>query len=134
MACEKTLKGVAHNIAHHAASGLSYINPHLAKALRQAHIDTTAIDLLTPSPYPPGVRNLKPLRFSLGALRSKSLEILERNGFSSADVRSIVLHAHPDPYDHSGYILFTRTVIESVRGRVFDSGWISYDGRPAEVL
>jgi hypothetical protein len=36
------LAGVAHNIAHHSASNLSYLSPHLAQALRAAGEETTA--------------------------------------------------------------------------------------------
>ena len=47
------LAGVAHNIAHHAASGLSFLSPHLAQALRGAGEETTAIELLVQILIPP---------------------------------------------------------------------------------
>lgn len=48
MARIAVLAGVAHDIAHHAASALSYLSPHLALALRAAHQPTTQMDLLDP--------------------------------------------------------------------------------------
>ena len=53
-----TLTGVAHNIAHHSASGLSYLSPHLALALRSAGLQTTEIELLSTAPYPPNAAEL----------------------------------------------------------------------------
>lgn len=38
------LAGVAHDIAHHATSGLSYLSPHLALALSALH--ATALRIL----------------------------------------------------------------------------------------
>jgi hypothetical protein len=44
--------GVAHDIAHHAGSGLGYLMPHLGQALREASLKTTAVELLDEEPYP----------------------------------------------------------------------------------
>jgi hypothetical protein len=43
---ESALQGVAHDIAHHAASGVSPLSSHLALAMGAAGIQTVAIDLL----------------------------------------------------------------------------------------
>ena len=118
------LAGVAHSIAHHAGSGLSYISPHLAEALRSVGASTTDIDLLALSPYPPEAAELKPLRLALAALQIKSKSILLKHGFSDGDVASIILRATPAPWDKAGYSLHTRAVVTSRAGRVYDSGWL----------
>jgi hypothetical protein len=119
------LAGVAHDIAHHAASGLSNISPHLALALREAGLQTTDIELLVSEPYPDRVAELRPLRLALASLHSTSLAILRKHKFEEADVSSVVLHATPAPWDIQGYSLHTRVTITARSGRSFDSGWLS---------
>ena len=119
-----TLAGVAHNIAHHAGSGLSYISPHLAQALRAAGVETTEIDLLAPRPYPPKAVELEPLRLALASLQATANALLAKHGFSASDVSSMILYATPAPWDKDGYSLHTRAVLTSSAGRTYDSGWL----------
>lgn len=83
------LAGVAHDIAHHAASALSYLSPHLALALRAAHQPTTQMDLLDPAPYPALVAKHPPLRSALAALHVTALRILQTHGLQVADLPTI---------------------------------------------
>jgi len=124
MARASTLAGFAHDIAHHAGSGLSYLSPHLAQALRAAGVESTQIDLLSEQPYPPRAAELKPLRLALSTLQSTVLSLLVKYGFSANDVSSIVLHATAAPWDERGYSLHTRAVVTSLKGRTYDSGWL----------
>ena len=119
------LAGVAHDIAHHAASSLGYLSPHLALALRAAHQQTTQLDLLDAAPYPESVAELAPLRLALAALHVTALRILETHDLQAADLSSMVFHATPAPWDQQGYKLHTRMVIVARSGKVFDSGWLS---------
>ena len=125
MSKHSELAGIAHNIAHHAGSGLSYLSPHLAQALRATGAETTNIDLLSKEPYPTNAVELKPLRLALATLRSTVQALLERHGFSEADVSAITLEATPAPWDKDGYLLHTRAVVTSSKGRTFDSGWLN---------
>lgn len=118
------LKGVAHNIAHHSGSGLSYISPHLANALRSAGVESTEIDLLVPQPYPPVAADSRPLRLALATLHQFVLMLLEKHGFGGDEIGSIVLYATPAPWDPEGYSLHTRAVISSREGGTYDSGWL----------
>jgi hypothetical protein len=119
-----TLAGVAHNIAHHSASGLSYLSPHLAHALRRAGLQTTEIELLCAAPYPPNTADMEPLRLALGSLKSTVESLIEKHGFTPNDFVSVVLHATPAPWDEDGYSLHTRAVMTAKNGRVYDSGWL----------
>lgn len=118
------LAGVAHDIAHHAASGLAYLSPHLALALRAANQPTTQMDLLDAAPYPESVAELAPLRLALAALHVTALRVLETHDLQATDLSSMVFHATPSPWDRQGYNLHTRMVISTRNGRVFDSGWL----------
>lgn len=96
------LAGVAHDIAHHAGNGLSYISPHLAHALCEAGLQTTEIELLAEAPYPTRVRLRHPLQLALAALHSTAAAILEKHGFRESEVSSLMLHATPAPWDIGG--------------------------------
>jgi hypothetical protein len=121
---ERSLSGVAHDIAHHAGSGFSCLMPHLAKALREALIKTTVVELLDEEPYPTGVTEVPPLHLALGDLKQTALGILKKYGFDRSDVLSIKLHGTPAPWDDTGYLLHTRAIITSAKERKYDSGWL----------
>jgi len=124
MPTRHALTGVAHDIAHHSASGMSYLSPHLAQALREAGFNTTQIELLDTSPYPPGAQELEPLRLALRTLHSTVASILRKYGFDPADVTSVQLLVTPAASDPLGYLLETRVLITADNGKVFDSGWL----------
>lgn len=124
MTTKRALAGVAHDIAHHACSGLSWLSPHMAQALRAVGSESADIELLDADPYPKSAAELEPLRLALGALSEKALAILNANGFSRGEVRSIRLLVTPAPWDASGYTLHARTVIISCDDRTYDSGWL----------
>ena len=121
---ERSLSGVAHDIAHHAGSGLSWLMPHLAQAVREALLETTAVELLDEEPYPMGVAEVPTLRLVLGDLKQSALRILKKYGFERPDVLSIKLHGTPAPWDDTGHLLHTRVIITSAKERRFDSGWL----------
>jgi hypothetical protein len=125
MTHKHALTGVAHDIAHHAGSGLGWLCPHMAQALRGAGLSTASVDLLSASPYPAGAIDHSPLRTALQSLRSTAENILGKYGFSRKDVVSIELQATPAPWDDSGYTLHTRAVITAADGAVCDSGWLN---------
>lgn len=122
MPTQRALSGAAHDLAHHAASGLSYLSPYLGQALRDAHIPTTTVHLLQPDPYPPGMADVPPRRLALQALSKTAGKILAGYGFSKDDVVAIDLSATSAPWDETGFILHTRAVITVDGGRSFDSG------------
>lgn len=124
MTTQRDLAGVAHDIAHHAASGLSHLSPYMAQALRSVGLDTTVLELLDPAPYPPGASEVEPLRLALLSLRATAEGILEKKGFAVSGVTSIQFYATPAPWDALGYSLHTRVEITATGGRTFDSGWL----------
>jgi hypothetical protein len=124
MPTHRSLTGVAHDIAHHAASGLSFLSPHMAQAVRASGRDTAAVELLADRPYPAGVVESEALRRALASLRATTVSILGKYGFGLEDVTSIQLQATRAPWDAGGYLLHTRTVITDAEGRAYDSGWL----------
>jgi hypothetical protein len=124
MPTQRSLAGAAHDIAHHAASGLSYITPYLGQALLDAGLSTTTFSIMESNPYPSGIAKINPLRLSLQALSSTAEKIIQGYGFSKDDITAIDLFASPAPWDETGYSLHTRAVITVCNGKSFDSGWL----------
>jgi hypothetical protein len=87
----KHLSGLAHDIAHHAQSGLSYLHPHLGKACAVAGIESVEVDLTSWLPYPRGVPFRLPLFRALGALRRTFVRLMKGNGYKWGDVTSVIL-------------------------------------------
>lgn len=124
MTRERLLAGAAHDIAHHAGSGVSWLSPHMAVALRKSGVATVSFDVLAPDPYPAGVVEVEPLRLALASLRDKAQQILSGYGFLPNDISGVELSVTPAPWDETGYTLHTRAVVTSSGGRPFDSGWL----------
>lgn len=82
----KTLNGVAHNLGHHATSGLCYVIPYLFRACLAAKAFDVTLDLQSPDPLPRELPADRPLALSSQALLDKFHEILQKAGFKSADV------------------------------------------------
>jgi hypothetical protein len=120
----KRLRSVCHSIAHHAASGLSYVHPHLARACNNAGLESIAIDLKQEEPCPDAFAEIKPLRLALQALRKKFEEILASEGFALTDLRAGILcfefPSKTDNYSSNCYACITtnsgRVVRCSVNG------------------
>ncbi|BBN81459.1 hypothetical protein PA25_14440 [Pseudoalteromonas sp. A25] len=82
MASLKPLKGVAYDIAHHAQSGLSFLHPHLGEMCREVGITEATIDLMANESYPAELREYKPLKLAIGALKDKFAIILSKREMS----------------------------------------------------
>jgi len=90
MARASKLASVAHNVAHHAASSVSWLHPHACQAARAAGLAELRFDLLAAQLL--SLPNLSmPLRLASEALREKSREILAQHGFSIGALSSALL-------------------------------------------
>jgi hypothetical protein len=117
MPTARVLKSVAHNTAHHAASGLSFLHPHACRAARAARIGELQFDLLSSAPLAIGTTT-EPLRLATGALKARFVEILGRQGFHLADLRKAILVVR-FPIDSEYYCIATCR-LETVSGKVFE--------------
>ena len=80
MATVKRLSGVAHDISHHAQSGLAYLYPHLWEACQIAGIVSVTAGLKAGEPYPASLPEHGPLRAALDKLRLRFGQILQSRG------------------------------------------------------
>jgi hypothetical protein len=91
MPTQKVFRGIAHDLAHHAQSGLGWVHPHLAQACRQAGVSRVQLELLVPSPYPSGLPRLGPLEKALGALKAWFEDLVARLGHDINQIASTIL-------------------------------------------
>jgi hypothetical protein len=119
MPSQKILSSVAHNIAHHAVSGLSYVHPHLKPALVEIGLNSISIDLLKPSPCPIQLQSNKPLVLALAGLHSKFEEILEAEGLSISSLQSAqLLFDFPSNYSDN-YCSDCHASLTAVTGKTY---------------
>jgi hypothetical protein len=121
MPTQRALKGVAHNIAHHTQSGLSWIHPHFAEACREVGVFGAGFELLCEKPYPHELPKKQPLQLALQSLHKKLLEILERSGFPSDAVSSVHLDVQFPRFGGDDYTCSVRATITSSNGKQFES-------------
>lgn len=113
------LNGVAHDIGHHAQSGLSWLYPHLGEACQQASVLSASVNLLSPVPYPDGLPRDERLAGAMAALRETLARILTKEGFELADLSEARLEfIFPPGYgDHCTYGVRSLLI---ARGRRFE--------------
>jgi hypothetical protein len=118
---QRALTGVAHNIAHHAQSGLSWLHPHLFNACRNAGLQHVRIDLLQSDPYPTGLPAVEPLRLALVSLQLKFWEILARERFARATVESVSLDVQFPAAGGDGYSCAVHATVTATDGQTYQS-------------
>jgi hypothetical protein len=120
MPSSKLLNGVAHDIAHHAMSGLSSLHPHLSQTCRKKGITDLTLDLVSDSPLPVNVHDYEPLRLASRALHQTFVGILESIGFTLADISiaRLTFHITPNAPDDYSYFSCTSELI-TVKGKSY---------------
>lgn len=84
------LNSIAHNIAHHAASGLSYIQPYAGQASRSKKLSPLTLDLLADDPLNGLVAAEDPLGLSSRSIQKKFLGIVSKEGIKSEWIKSAI--------------------------------------------
>ena|SRR5438105_2274239 len=132
MPSQKRIASIAQSTAHHAVSGLCFVNPHLRRACIEIGRTACSIELLAENPCPPDFRRIEPIRLSVIALKDKFVEIAKSEGFSPTDFREAVLRYEFPPLrdDYSSNCVVSITT---------NSGYsvtraVDYLGNGAEVL
>lgn len=114
------LDNVCQSIAHHAASGVSYVHPHVLTACRRAGVDHMSLDLLDSEPCPETFRDIEPLCVSLRKLRDTFEHILNAEGCSIADLSFAQLTLSPDPAFSDDYCSICRAKLTSKTGQTYE--------------
>ena len=82
MQSEKRIKSICHNIAHHAISGLSFLNPHLYDVSINDNSNFIVLDLLAINPCPDKYLSNQYLSNAAGTLKTKFEEMLKSENYS----------------------------------------------------
>src|SRR5438128_301201 len=120
MPSPKHLKGAAYDIMHHAASGLSFLHPHVANTCRAAGLPSITLDLMNESPLPPDIRADESCILATQALHRTFLSILQKIGFSPADVSSATLTFSAPSRARYDYTLPCRSELVTVNGNRYE--------------
>ena len=91
MPSQRVLQSVAHNLGHHAVSGLSYLVPHLFRAAKSNGQLAVSVELLGEQLLSPTMSTDEPLRLSVGSLRERFREILAAEGFAPDALRAATI-------------------------------------------
>lgn len=120
MASTKRLNSVAHSIAHHAVSGLSYLHPHLSKACEAEGATYVEIDLLAIEPCPVRFRAISPVLLSIRELKNFYLRLLESEGFNEDDLTETRLLFSFDLKRFDHYCSVCTATLKAKDGKVFE--------------
>ena len=112
----KKLNNIAHNIAHHAASGLSYLHPYLGEGCRASGILVVELDLLNGT-YPANFPVPKPLSLSTHELINKFKEMIEDSKSSKDEIESAKLYFQFSLLRKDDYACVVKSVLKLVSGR-----------------
>lgn len=119
MASRKHLNAVAHDIAHHAVSGLSFLHPHLGQACRRAKTLEVTLELTRGEPLPSDFPTSEPLLNAARSLYKTFCEILAKKGFGLKDVRSAELRFQFGPQREDDYSCSCRSRLVTSDGREY---------------
>ena len=128
MALSKKLKSVAHNMAHHSVSGLSYINPHLAKACKIKNLVNIKLNLLDDDICPNLFSSNKEIKDSCSALKETFIFILNDNNFSLENISSAFLSFYFNFTQWDAYSSLCKCEITHENGKTY-SRIISFLGK-----
>ena len=118
MPTARVLQSVAHNIAHHAASGLSFLHPHAYRGLHALGLNQLTFDLLQSSPL--SLEQIEtPLSLSANALQKKFRDILNSAGFQADDLIGAILEMRFPSGDE--YICDTACSLTTKDGKSFNA-------------
>lgn len=120
MASTKRLKSVAHSLAHHAVSGLSYLHPHLSEACESVGKTYTVIDLVADNPCPASFKGNVPLQLALQELKGFYVRLLESEGFQMDAISSTTLLFSFNLKQNCHYCSTCTATIHTVTGTVFE--------------
>lgn len=92
MVSQKLYNGIAHDIAHHAASGLSYLHPHLAKACKVLGVNEVSMSLLDEQSFRQDLLIQKPLQLSSDKVKEKFREMILQAQLDTQQLEKASLH------------------------------------------
>lgn len=128
MTSYKHLKGVAHDIAHHAASSMSWLHPSLSQACRLNFVDSVVLDLTHDPKYPEGFWVSKPLALATNGLKEWYRGLLKKKRFDEVDIQSVTIEFIFLPRRTDDWCESCRCRILSSLGKEYSASLLFHDG------
>lgn len=95
MASKRLFSGIAHDIAHHAQSGLSWLHPYVGQRCRESGVAEVEFDLLAERAWPASFPVDEPLRLATAAVRQKFADMISAAGLNKDDLERALLWFRP---------------------------------------
>ena len=114
------LASVAHNIGHHASSGLAWLYPHLWEVCQTVETRDATVSLLAAKPYPADRPHHEYLATALGALHETFCRMLAAEDWTPDELTAATVRfTFPEnPVDGTDYSVEVRL---TARGRTLHS-------------
>lgn len=123
----KRLRGIAHDLAHHAVSGLSFLHPHIRQS--QPEAERIAIDLQVRSED-----SCSPAVIATEALRSKFAGLLEAAGLDAGTLRAAsATFFYQTQSECPDWPYACHVRLELANGEAIEDA-VGADGRRAEIV
>jgi len=133
MRSQKQLQAIAHDLGHHAQSGLSWLHPHIGEETRRAGRRSVVMDLLSEPPYPEGIAQYEPLAMACRALREWFGELIRKYGYERSDIASVTIRFSFSPHVDNYSCGVTASVTSST-GREFTKTQAMFAALDAEAF
>ena len=126
----KRLRGLVHNVAHHAISGMCDIHPHLGVICMNKSLSLIGINLMAAGYEPKLESEPKELKLSTSALREKFIEIINSETTPVSEIKSASAMFQ---YSKSDYPVACCVQLITKNGQRLEAA-VDSRGKSAEVL
>lgn len=99
MTSKRLFNGIAHDIAHHAQSGVSWLHPHIGDACRQCGIAEARLDLLSEQRWSAPIQMEEALQLGTESVRQKFRDMVAAAGLDIMDLAGAWLWLRPVSID-----------------------------------
>ena len=117
MSSQKRLRSVCQSIAHHAASSLSWLHPHVAQACRDQGVEKITINLLESDGLLANGEAATPLQNATKSLAEKFHSILLAEGFLPSELAVASISLAPDVDFNDDYSTVSDARLQSHDGQ-----------------
>jgi hypothetical protein len=121
MTSMKVLQSVAHDVAHHARSGLSWLHPHVGQACRSAGLLEVEVQLTGAEMYPAILPPMEPLRLALIGLRDRLWKIVTAHKLEQSSVKGVSLLFCFSELRSDDYLCEVTGVVTGSNGRTYEA-------------
>jgi len=117
----KVLQSVAHDVAHHAQGGLSWLHPHVGQACRAADRLEVEVSLTSAETYPRALPPMEPLRLALLGLRDRFWNIVAAHRIEASAIKDASLVFRFSEGRSDDYLSEVTCRVTGSNGRIYEA-------------